>query len=85
VIALAAPGTGVAPGDAFDQRLVAPGLLGRLPFLLSTGLFVFGFIAVFSFERKRALRTLGGALLMSVAVSLSVSLLFEQLFLVRLP
>jgi putative tricarboxylic transport membrane protein len=63
----------------------APGLLGRLPFLLSTGLFVFGFIAVFSFERERALRTLGGALLRAVAVSVSVSLLFEQLFLVRLP
>lgn len=63
----------------------APGLLGRLPFVWATGLFVFGFIAAFSFERERALRTLGSALLMAVAVSLSVSLLFEQLFLVRLP
>jgi putative tricarboxylic transport membrane protein len=90
-----AAGTAEAPADAstWPRALLAlllclayaPGLLGRLPFLLSTGLFVFGFIAVFSFERERALRTLGGALLMAVAVSVSVSLLFEQLFLVRLP
>ncbi|MDA1118531.1 MAG: tripartite tricarboxylate transporter TctB family protein [Proteobacteria bacterium] len=63
----------------------ALGLLGRLPFMWATGLFVFAFIAAFSFDRARPMRALGGALLMAVAVAASVSLLFEQLFLVRLP
>lgn len=63
----------------------APGLLGRLPFMVATGLFVFTFVATFSFERARPWRTLGGAAAMAVAVAVGVSLLFEQLFLVRLP
>ncbi len=63
----------------------ALGLLGHLPFRMATGLFVFVFIAAFGFKRDRALRSLGGAALMALAVSLGVSLLFEQLFLVRLP
>ncbi|MEO7855133.1 MAG: tripartite tricarboxylate transporter TctB family protein [Rubrivivax sp.] len=63
----------------------ALGLLGHLPFLWATGLFVFAFIASFSFNRERPLRSLGGAALMALAVAVSVSLLFEQLFLVRLP
>ncbi len=63
----------------------ALGLLGRLPFLWATGLFVFAFIAAFSFRRARPLRSLGGAAVMAPAVAFSVSLLFEQLFLVRLP
>ena len=49
------------------------------------GLFVFAFIACFSFERGRAVRSLGGAALMALAVAFGVGLLFEQLFLVRLP
>jgi putative tricarboxylic transport membrane protein len=63
----------------------ALGLLGRLPFLWATGLFVFAFIACFSFDRGKPRRSLGGAALMALAVAVSVSLLFEQLFLVRLP
>ena len=63
----------------------ALGLLGRLPFMWATGLFVFGFVAAFAFERRRPARGLIGAALMAVAVSVSVGLLFEQLFLVRLP
>jgi putative tricarboxylic transport membrane protein len=63
----------------------APGLLGRLPFVAATALFVFAFVALFSFDRARPVRTLGGASLMAVAVAISVSLLFEKLFLVRLP
>lgn len=63
----------------------ALGLLGHLPFLWATGLFVFAFIAAFSFQRNRPLRSLGGAAAMALAVAFSVSLLFEQLFLVRLP
>ncbi len=88
----AAPGE-AAPDAAWPRALLALtlcmvyalGLLGRLPFLWATGLFVFAFVAAFTFERGRAMRVLGGALLMAVAVALSVSLLFEQLFLVRLP
>lgn len=63
----------------------ALGLLGHLPFLWATGLFVFAFIAAFSFQRANPLRSLGGAAAMALAVAFSVSLLFEQLFLVRLP
>ncbi len=61
------------------------GLLGHLPFMLATGIFVFSFVAIFSFESSRPLRTLAGALVMAVAVAVSVSLLFEHVFLVRLP
>lgn len=63
----------------------APGMLGRLPFMWATGLFVFAFVAAFSFERARPARTLAGAALMAVAVAVGVNLLFQELFLVRLP
>jgi putative tricarboxylic transport membrane protein len=63
----------------------ALGLLGHLPFRWATGLFVFAFIAAFAFDRRRPLRSLGGAAAMALAVAFAVSLLFEQLFLVRLP
>lgn len=61
------------------------GLLGHLPFMIATGLFVFSFVAIFSFESARPVRSLAGALAMAVAVAVSVSLLFEHVFLVRLP
>jgi putative tricarboxylic transport membrane protein len=84
-----AAGAGVAWSRASLALLLcllyALGLLGRLPFQWATALFVFAFIAAFSFEPARPVRTLGGALLMAVAVAVSVSLLFEKLFLVRLP
>ena len=63
----------------------ALGLLGRLPFGWATGLFVFAFVAAFGFERARPWRTLGGAAAMAVFTAIAVTLLFEQLFLVRLP
>lgn len=63
----------------------ALGLLGRLPFALATGVFVFAFVAAFGFERARPWRTLGGAAAMAVFTAIAVTLLFEQLFLVRLP
>jgi len=63
----------------------ALGLLGHLPFQWATGLFVFAFIFIFSFERDRWLRNVFGAALTAVAVAVGVSLLFEQVFLVRLP
>jgi len=88
VAAAGAPGAATWPRSLLALALCLVyglGLLGRLPFQWATGLFVFAFIAAFSFERARPLRTLGGALAMAVAVAVSVSLLFEQLFLVRLP
>jgi hypothetical protein len=63
----------------------ALGLLGRLPFAWATGVFVFAFVAAFAFERARPWRTLAGAAAMAVFTSVAVTLLFEQLFLVRLP
>jgi putative tricarboxylic transport membrane protein len=63
----------------------ALGLLGRLPFLLATGLFVFAFIAAFSFDRDRALRSLAVAATIAVAVAAAVTYLFQEIFLVRLP
>lgn len=63
----------------------ALGLLGRLPFEWATGLFVFGFVVAFGFERARPWRSLGGAAAMAVCTAVAVSLLFERLFLVRLP
>lgn len=60
-------------------------LLGHLPFQWATGLFVFAFVTAFGFDRGRPWRSLTGALLMAIAVAVSVSLLFEQVFLVRLP
>lgn len=65
--------------------LYSLGLLGTLPFMVSTGLFVFAFVATFSFTRERPVRTLAGALAMAVAVAVSVGLLFERVFFVRLP
>lgn len=63
----------------------ALGLLGNLPFQWATGLFVFAFVTAFGFDRGRPLRSVSGAALMAFAVAVSVSLLFEQVFLVRLP
>jgi hypothetical protein len=67
----------------------AVGLVGRIPYELATGLFVFLFIAVFEWQpgalpRRRLIR-LGTALLQAVLVAWIVSTVFETVFLVRLP
>jgi Tripartite tricarboxylate transporter TctB family len=87
-----APSSPAAAGDRGRALLAvalclayALGLLGRLPFAWATGLFVFAFVAAFGFERARPWRTLGGAAAMAVFTAIAVTLLFEQLFLVRLP
>lgn len=64
-------------------------LIGRMPFELATGLFVFAFIALFEWDRsdtrrRRAVK-LATALLQAILVAAIVSVVFEQLFLVRLP
>ena len=66
----------------------ALGLIGNLPYWLATALFVFAFIAVFEWENATAaahLRRLSSALLQAGIVALIVSVVFEKVFLVRLP
>lgn len=66
--------------------LYAAGLVGRLPFWLATGLFVFAFVYVFEVGNGRPWgRRLLTAALLAVAVSGSVTWLFQEVFLVRLP
>ena len=63
----------------------AVGLLGWLPFWLATGLFVFGFVLVFTWAEAPVWRVALVAAVLAIAVSAAVTLLFEQVFLVRLP
>jgi putative tricarboxylic transport membrane protein len=63
----------------------AVGLVGRVPFWLATGLFVFAFVAVFGWQQQRPLRGLAVAVAMAVVTAAAVTLLFERVFLVRLP
>jgi hypothetical protein len=60
----------------------AIGLVGRAPFWLATFLFVTAFIAIFEYpvRRRMALAPVYGA-----ATSIAVTVLFESVFLVRLP
>lgn len=60
----------------------ALGLLGRLPFWLATFLFVALFVAVFEYP-SRVRMALG--LAYGAAAAAAVTLLFESVFLVRLP
>lgn len=64
-------------------------LLGRVKFWLATGLFVFAFVALFEFReragREQRLRGLAVAMVCAVATSAIVTLIFQELFLVRLP
>lgn len=65
------------------------GLIGQMPFWLATTIFVTGAIMVFEVyltETPRSLlKSLPWALLQGVIVGISVSVLFERGFLVRLP
>jgi putative tricarboxylic transport membrane protein len=67
--------------------LYAGFLVGRLPFWLATALFVFAFIAAFEWPRGPAgrPRRLIEAAAIALGASAAVTLLFEDLFLVRLP
>lgn len=92
--------TGVTVGDearAGRKRVVVAlalilvyllGLVGRLPFAVATFAFVASFMLVFH-GRSGGASTLARRLAIAVAVALvtaaSVTLLFEQVFLVRLP
>ena len=67
----------------------AAGLVGRLPFWLATGLFVFAFIAVFEWrlgaDRTGGFRGLAIAAAEAAAASAPVTFVFQSIFLVRLP
>ena len=65
------------------------GLVGRIPFWLAAAIFVFVFINAFEWERgqpvrKRA-RNAGIALAIGLAAGIGITLLFERVFLIRMP
>lgn len=67
----------------------AVGLVGRLPFWLAAALFVFAFTTLFEWRREEAgrerLRRLAIAAAMGVGTGVAVTLVFQRVFLVRLP
>lgn len=67
----------------------AVGLIGRLPFWVAAAIFVTLFIVLFEWEPDAAPRArawaVGTALAQGIATGLIVALVFEKLFLVRLP
>ncbi|MBU8537292.1 tripartite tricarboxylate transporter TctB family protein [Falsiroseomonas tokyonensis] len=67
--------------------LYAGVLVGRLPFWLATALFVFSFTAAFEWSvgPARRVRRLAEAALLGLATGGIVTLVFERIFLVRLP
>ncbi|MFA5027227.1 MAG: tripartite tricarboxylate transporter TctB family protein [Candidatus Methylomirabilota bacterium] len=81
-----------------NQRLLTTGvltigyagiLIGRVPYALATGLFIFAFIVLFEWKKglapARTARLVGCAAILAAAVTLLVSWSFERLFLVTLP
>ena len=64
-------------------------LVGRLPFWLATFLFVAGFVVLFEWplaaSRSERWRRLAFALLFGALISAVVTLVFQEIFLVRLP
>lgn len=74
---------------AFICTGYALGLIGWLSYFWATALFTFVFALLFSFpvdgdKRKKAI-SVAGALMLGLAVAFGSSLLFRELFLVRLP
>lgn len=60
-------------------------LLGWLPFWLATALFVFAFVLLFTWSDRPGLRSAVIAGSLALVVSAAVTLLFQEVFLVRLP
>ena len=91
--------TGESKGDGGSWRRLgltaalclayAAGLVGHLDFRLATALFVFAFVAVFEWDPSQSLirhgRTVGWAAVQAAVVALAVAVVFQELFLVRLP
>jgi hypothetical protein len=93
-----ASGTSPPPAESSNIRLAvavflcvafAAGLIGRMPFWLAAALFVTLFIAVFEWSLeaplRQALTKLAVAAIIGLATGLLVTLVFEKVFLVRLP
>jgi putative tricarboxylic transport membrane protein len=87
-------GSGAAgPGALLNRRIVgtlvltlayAAGLIGRAPFALATAAFVTLFTGLYS-DAEQPLRRWGVALATGVLTAAAVLVVFEQIFLVRLP
>ena len=64
-------------------------LLGTLPFMVLTMLFIFGFIIFFELDPKTSIKSqfmiFIKAAIVAVITSVAVTMVFEQLFFVRLP
>jgi len=63
-------------------------LVGMLPFWLATFLFVAGFVVLFEWPlatSRERMRRLAFALLFGALISAAVTLVFQEIFLVRLP
>ncbi|MBR0671059.1 tripartite tricarboxylate transporter TctB family protein [Neoroseomonas soli] len=86
----------VAQGSGDGRRLaLATGLgvlyagviVGRVPFWLASALFVFAFTAAFEWDQgpERRIRRLAEAALIGLGTGIAVMLVFEDLFLLRLP
>lgn len=88
---------GAATSSAADRRQLATAavlglvyagvMVGRLPFWLASALFVFAFITAFEWElgpQGRARRVVEAALI-GLGTGVAVMLVFEKLFLLRLP
>lgn len=69
--------------------LYAGGLVGRLPFWLATGLFVFAFVALLEWRKgwppAERFRAVAFAAVYAVIVAAIVTWVFQEIFLVRLP
>ena len=88
---------GAASGNSADRRqlataallglLYAGGLVGRLPFWLASALFVFAFTTAFEWEQGKQgrARRVTEAALIGLGTGAMVTLVFEELFLLRLP
>jgi hypothetical protein len=63
----------------------AGGLIGRAPFWLATFVFVTAFVGCFAPPEQAPLRRLAVAVLAGVLATTVITLVFEQVFLVRLP
>ena len=85
------------PGESLRRLLItlgltlgyAAGLVGWLPFWLATFVFVFAFIVIFDWRKavaaQRTVRLFLTAGVQALVVAAAVTLVFERLFLVRLP
>jgi len=91
---LASQGRALAPGDrralltaATLGILYAGVLVGRVPFWLASALFVFAFTSAFEWERSATgrVRRVVEAAALGIGTGIAVTLVFERLFLVRLP